>query len=225
MASSPRMSPISKRMGLIQMSSTSATVNAVAQLKDAGKDVVNLGPGEPHFATPEHIKAAAIEAIHKNKTKYTPVAGTAELRDAVSQRHHLDFASEYSQEQVIVCPGGKYALFSAMQVLVDEGDEVIIPIPYWVSFRDMVSFAGGRCVFVDTTRNGCMLTAEMIESAVTPRTKAILLNYPNNPSGALIDTGELERIVDTAVRRNIWVISDECYVYLTYCGAPLSIAK
>jgi len=225
MASSARVSPISCRMNRIEMSSTSATLNMVARLKDAGKDVINLGPGEPHFATPEHIKAAAIEAIHGNKTKYTPVAGTAELRDAIAQRHHLDFGSAYSQEEVIACPGGKYALFCAIQVLVDEGDDVIIPVPYWVSFKDMVSFAGGRCVFVDTTKNNCALTSAMIESALTPRTKVIVLNYPNNPSGALIDSEELQRIVDMAVRRNIWIISDECYVYLTFSGTPISIAK
>src|SRR5215471_7078946 len=186
---------------LKQMSSTSATVNAVARLKEAAMDIVNLGPGEPHFATPEHIKDAAIAAIHTNKTKYTPVAGTAELRDSIAERHRIDFGSGYSREEVIACPGGKYALFNAMQVLVDEGDEVIVPIPYWVSFKDMVSFSGGRCVFVDTTRNDCVLTSEMVKSALSPRTKVIILNYPNNPSGALIDSADLERIVALAVQR------------------------
>ena len=212
-------------MNLIGMSSTSETVNTVARLKDAGVDIVNLGPGEPHLATPEHIKAAAIEAIHNSKTKYTPVAGTAELRDAIAERHRLDFRSAYTLEDVIACPGGKYALFNAIQVLVNKGDEVIIPIPYWVSFKDMVRFAGGKCVFVDTTQNDFVLTSEMIQAAVTPRTKLIILNYPNNPSGALMDSASLESLVDIAVRRNIWIISDECYVYLTFCGAPVSVGQ
>ncbi len=217
--------PLSRRMRSIEMSSTSATVNMVAQLKGAGMDVINLGPGEPHFETPQHIKDAAMEAIRDNQTKYTPVPGTPALRAAIIQRHRLDFGSNYSWEEVIACPGGKYALFMAVQVLINEGDEVIIPVPYWVSFRDMVRFAGGKCVFVDTTANNFLLTSAMIESALTPRTKAIILNYPNNPSGALIEAKELEQIVEIAVRHNIWLISDECYVYLTFSNEPLSVSR
>lgn len=157
--------------------------------------VVDLGPGEPHFDTPSHIKEAAIAAIHENKTKYTEVAGTATLREAIVQRHHEDFGSNYSLEEVIACPGGKYALFMAMEILMDEGDEAVVPAPAWVSFKEMVRFAGGKCVFVDTIANDFVLTPEMIEQAITPYTKAIILNYPNNPSGALIEPSSLERIL------------------------------
>jgi aspartate aminotransferase len=204
------------------MSSTSATVNTIAQMKAAGNPVVDFGPGEPCFPTPQHIKDAAHAAIEGNLTRYTPVPGTAELREAIVFRHRQDFGSGYSVEETIVCPGGKYALFSVMQVLIDEGDEVLLPVPYWVSFKDMVRFAGGNCVWIDTTRNEFHLTPQMVERAITPRTKAIILNYPNNPSGALLEEGEIAEIVDMAARRNIWVISDECYAYLTYRGGLLS---
>jgi len=225
MASMPSIRPFSRRFSSIEMSSTSATVNAVAQMRRSGVDVVDLGPGEPHFATPDHIKQAAISAIHNNKTKYTAVPGTAELREAIVQRHRMDFGSNYSFEEVIACPGGKYTLFMAMQILVEEGDEVVVPTPSWVSFKDMVRFAGGKCVFVDTTHNDFVLTPEIVERALTPRTKLIILNFPNNPSGALIDAASLDRIVEMAVARNIWVVADECYVYLTFAGKPLSASQ
>ncbi|HEV3481018.1 MAG TPA: pyridoxal phosphate-dependent aminotransferase [Candidatus Acidoferrales bacterium] len=215
----------SHRLNSIEMSSTSETVNAVEQLRKSGLNVVDLGPGEPPFATPEHIKQAAIGAIHNDKTKYTAVCGMADLREAIVRRHHLDFGSNYSLEEVIACPGGKYALFMAMQILMDEGDEAVIPTPTWVSFKDMVRFAGGRCVFVDTTQNDFVLAPETVERALTRRTKVIVLNFPNNPSGALIDATSLERIVEIAASRNIWVVADECYVYLNFVGKPLSVAQ
>lgn len=157
-----------------------------------------LGPGEPHFATPEHIKQAAIAAIYDNKTKYTAVPGTAELREAIIQRHRKNFRSNYSFEEVIACPGGKYALFMAMQVLIEENDEAIIPTPSWVSFKDMVRFARGKCVFANTIQNDFVLSPEIVERALTQRTKVIVLNFPNNPSGAFIDADSLERIVEIA---------------------------
>jgi len=207
------------------MSSTSETVNAVARLRRSGVNVVDLGPGEPPFPTPEHIKQAAIAAIRENNTKYTAVPGMAKLREAIVQRHHQDFGSNYRVEEAIACPGGKYALFMAMQILMEEGDEAVIPTPSWVSFKDMVRFAGGKCVFVDTTSDNFVLTPQIVERALTSRTKVIVLNFPNNPSGALIDPSNLERIVEIASSRKIWVIADECYAYLTFVGKPLSVAQ
>jgi aspartate aminotransferase len=215
----------SRRLKSIELSSTSATVNTVAQLRRSGVDVVDFGPGEPHFATPDHIKQAAIGAINANFTKYTEVSGTAELREAIIQRHRQDFGSNYALEEVIASPGGKYALFMAMQILIEDGDEAVIPTPSWVSFKDMVRFAGAKCVFVDTASNDFALTPEMLERALTANTKVIVLNFPNNPSGALIDAGSLERIVEIAAARNIWVVADECYVYLNFVGKPLSVAQ
>ena len=152
-----------------------------------GADLVDFGAGEPHFATPQHIKEAAIAAIQNNFTKYTAVGGTAELRDAIIKRHAADFGSDYKREDCIASVGGKHALFNAIQVLVDHGDEVILPVPYWVSFKDIVRYAGGEPVYIATDeRHDFALTADMVERAITPRTKVIVLNSPSNPSGAVM---------------------------------------
>jgi len=219
------MRPFSHRIRSIEISSTSATVNAVAEMRRAGIDVVDFGPGEPHFPTPEHVKNAAIKAIHDNKTKYTAVSGTAELRDAIVARHRSDFGSKYATEEVIACPGGKYSLFIAIQILVDAGDEVIIPTPSWVSFKEMVHFAGGKCVFVDTAADDFRLTSQNIRRALTSRTKLIVLNFPNNPSGAVMNVATLEEILGIAAQHDIWILSDECYVYITFSGNPVSAGQ
>ncbi|HEX7958669.1 MAG TPA: aminotransferase class I/II-fold pyridoxal phosphate-dependent enzyme, partial [Terriglobales bacterium] len=167
----------SDRVNRIEISATLAVVNEATKLRAQGADLVDLGMGEPHFSTPDHIKQAGIAAIQNNFTKYTPVAGIAELRRAIAKRHAQDFGSDYKPEEAVAATGGKQALFNAIQVLVDHGDEVIIPVPYWVSFKDIVEYAGGTCVYVyaDEEEN-FRLTAEMIEDAITPRTRAIILN-------------------------------------------------
>ncbi|MGH3056106.1 MAG: pyridoxal phosphate-dependent aminotransferase, partial [Gaiellaceae bacterium] len=150
--------------------------------------------------------------------------GTTELRDAIVQRHAQDFGSHYRREEAIASTGGKHALFNAIQVLVDHGDEVILPVPYWVSFKDIVRYAGGVCVLLETDENrGFRVTAEMIERLVTPRTKLIILNSPSNPSGAVMSPEDLTAVVRLAHERGIWVISDECYVYLNYTGKLFSV--
>jgi aspartate aminotransferase len=194
------------------------------KLRQQGIDVVDFGAGEPHFATPQHIKDAAVAAIQSNFTKYTAVAGTAELRDAIVQRHSADFDSDYRREEVIASTGGKQALFNAVQVLVDHGDEVILPVPYWVSFKDIVRYAGGNCVLLETDETqGFRLTAKMIEELITPRTKLIILNSPSNPSGAVMAPEDLAEVVRLAYERGIWVLSDECYVYLNYTSKRFSV--
>jgi len=214
---------MSDRINRIEISATLAMVNEAEKLRAAGKDLVDFGAGEPHFATPEHIKDAGIAAIRANFTKYTAVAGTAELRDAIVRRHAADFGSSYRREECIASVGGKHALFNTVQALVDHGDEVIIPVPYWVSFKDIVQYAGGKCVYVECDeQRGFALTAEMIERALTPRTRAIILNSPCNPSGAVMSDDDLRAIVRLAHERGIYVISDECYVYLNYAGRPFS---
>jgi aspartate aminotransferase len=214
------------RIGRIETSATMAINNEAATLSSQGVDVVNFGAGEPHFTTPEHIKQAGIEAIQNNFTKYTAVAGIKELREAVAARHKQDFDSNYTFDETIVTTGGKSALFNTFQVLIDHGDEVIIPVPYWVSFKDMVEFCGGKCVFVAThAEEGFRLTAAMVEKAITPRTRIILLNTPNNPSGAVIAPEDLAAIVKLAAARGILVMSDECYVYLDYTGRPFSLGS
>ena len=212
------------RMNRIEISATLAVVNEAEKLRSSGVDLVDFGAGEPHFATPQHIKEAAIAAIHGNFSKYTAVAGTAELRDSIAKRHAADFGSAYKREEVIASVGGKHALFNAIQVLVEHGDEVIIPVPYWVSFKDMVQYSGGKPVFVETDEaQNFRLTAEMVEKAVTPKTKLIILNSPSNPSGAVMASEDMKAIARFAHERGIYVISDECYVYLNYTGEEFSL--
>jgi aspartate aminotransferase len=196
-----------------------------AKLRAKGIDLSDLGMGEPHFNTPRHIKDAGIAAIEQNFTKYTAVGGIPELRKAIVQRHAADFGSDYKPDEACASTGGKQALFNAIQVLVDHGDEVIIPVPYWVSFKDIVEYAGGKCVYVhaDEEQN-FRLTAEMVEQAVTERTKAIILNTPCNPSGAVMDPADLREVLLMAHERGIYVISDECYVYLNFTGNIQSAA-
>jgi aspartate aminotransferase len=226
MALSVGASPFTARIGRIEISATMAINNDATTLRAQGVDLVDFGAGEPHFATPEHIKLAGIEAIQKNFTKYTAVAGIKELREAIAARHKQDFASNYSWDETIVTTGGKSALFNTFQVLIDHGDEVIIPVPYWVSFKDMVEFCGGKCAFVQTqAEEGFRLTAAMVEKAITPRTRIILLNSPNNPSGAVIAPEDLTAIVKLAAARGIYVMSDECYVYLDYTARPFSLGS
>ncbi|HEV2022372.1 MAG TPA: pyridoxal phosphate-dependent aminotransferase [Terriglobales bacterium] len=218
-----KTSPLTQRIQRIEISATLAVVNEAEKLRAAGADLVDFGAGEPHFATPQHIKDAAVAALAANFTKYTAVAGTAELRDAIVRRHAVDLGSGYKREEAIASVGGKHALFNAIQVLVDHGDEVIVPVPYWVSFKDIIQYAGGACVFVETDeRQGFQLTAAMIERALTPRTKAIILNSPSNPSGAVMSAADIAAIVRLAHQRGIYVVSDECYVYLDFAGKPFS---
>jgi aspartate aminotransferase len=215
---------LTDRINRIEPSATLAVVAEADKLRQQGIDVVDFGAGEPHFATPQHIKDAAIAAIQANFTKYTAVGGTTELRDAIVQRHGQDFDSNYRREEVVASVGGKHALFHAIQVLVDHGDEVILPVPYWVSFKDIVRYAGGNCVLLEADENqGFRVTAEMIERLVTPRTKLIILNSPSNPSGAVMTPEDMQSVVRLAHERGIWVISDECYVYLNYTGKLFSV--
>src|SRR5215813_3803844 len=220
MATLPEGKQFSDRVNRIEVSATMAVVAEAAKLKAGGADLVEFGAGEPHFPTPQHIKDAAIAAIQQNFTKYTTVAGIPELRSAIVKRHAEDFGSSYKPEEAIVSTGGKLALFNAIQVLVDHGDEVILPVPYWVSFKDIIEYAGGTCIFVETDEaNGFQLTAEMIEHHITPRTRAIIVNSPNNPSGAVFAPEEFTDILKMAHKRGIYVIADECYVYLNFGGS------
>jgi len=200
-----------------------AVTAEAAKLRAQGAKLVDFGAGEPHFATPQHIKDAAIAAIQANFTRYTVVSGVPELRQAIVERHAADFGSSYTPDEAIFTTGGKLALFNAIQVLVDHGDEVILPVPYWVSFKDIVQYAGGKVVYLETSEpDNFRITADAIEAAITPKTKAIILNSPSNPSGAVVSPSDLERIVRLAHQRGIWLLLDECYVYLQYTGALVS---
>jgi len=217
---------VSDRINRIEISATLAVVNEAAQLRAKGADLVDFGAGEPHFSTPRHIKDAAIDAINKDFTKYTSVVGVPELREGIVKRHAADLGSNYSAAECMASTGGKLALFNAIQTLVDHGDEVIVPVPYWVSFKDIVQYAGGTPVYVDTNeREGFRLTADMIAEAITPRTRAIIVNTPCNPSGAVMSPDDMRAIAKLAIERGIYIIADECYVYLNYAGDPISFGR
>jgi aspartate aminotransferase len=211
------------RIGRIEVSATMAVTAEAARLRAQGVQLADFGAGEPHFATPRHIKDAAIAAIEGNFTRYTIVAGIPELRRAIVQRHACDFGSDYTPEETVFTTGGKLALFNAIQVLVDHGDEVILPVPYWVSFKDIIQYAGGKVVYLPTEEaENFRITADAIERSITPRTKVIILNTPSNPAGSVVSPGDLERIVKLAQSRGIFLLLDECYVYLQYAGTPVS---
>ncbi|MDQ2834232.1 MAG: pyridoxal phosphate-dependent aminotransferase [Acidobacteriota bacterium] len=211
------------RIGRIEVSATMAITAAALKLKSEGVNLADFGAGEPHFSTPRHIKDAAIDAIEKNFTRYTNVAGVPEVRKAVVDRHACDFGSNYTPDECVFTTGGKLALFNAVQVLVDHGDEVILPVPYWVSFKDIIQYAGGKVVLVESKEEeNFRITARMIEAAITPRTKAIVLNTPSNPSGAVVAPEDLEAIVRLAHKHGIYVLLDECYVYLNFTGQIVS---
>ena len=217
---------LTNRIQRIEVSATMAVVAEAEKLRSTGADLVDFGAGEPHFSTPEHIKEAGIAAIRNNFTKYTPVAGTAELRDAIIKRHSADFGSDYRRDECIAAVGGKHALFNAIQVLVEHGDEVILPVPYWVSFKDIVRYAGGEPVYIPTNEShDFALTAEMVERAITPRTKMIILNSPSNPSGAVMKPEHMKSVLRVAHDRGIYVVSDECYVYLNFTGHLFSAGE
>jgi len=211
------------RIGRIEVSATMAVAAEAAKLRAQGANLVDFGAGEPHFPTPRHIKDAAIAAIDANFTRYTVVPGIPDVRRAIVERHATDFGSDYTIDEAIFTTGEKHALFNAVQILVDHGDEVILPVPYWVSFKDIIQYAGGKVVFLETSEaESFRITADAIERAITPRTKAIILNSPSNPAGSVVSAEDLERIVHLAHDRGIFLLLDECYVYLNYEGKPVS---
>ncbi len=217
---------LTDRINRIEVSATMAITAEALKMKSQGIDLADFGAGEPHFATPQHIKDAAIEAIQKNFTRYTAVAGVPEVRKAIVERHAADFDTNYTGEECVFSAGGKLSIFNAAEVLINHGDEVIIPTPYWVSYKDIVQFVGGKPVFVETSEaDNFRVTAAMIEAAVTDRTKAIILNTPSNPSGAVIPKDDLYAIVRMAHERGIYVWLDECYAYLNFSGDLVSGAS
>jgi aspartate aminotransferase len=220
------MKVLTDRINRIEVSATMAITAEALKMQASGIDLANFGAGEPHFATPQHIKDAAIDAIAKNFSRYTNVAGIPEVRKAVVERHAADFGTNYTLEECVFTAGGKLAIFNAVEVLVEHGDEVIVPVPYWVSYKDIIEFAGGKPVFVESSEaENFRVTAKMIEAAITERTKAIILNTPSNPSGAAIPAEDLYAIVRLAHKLGIYVLLDECYVYLDFSGAVVSGAS
>lgn len=216
----------SERIGRISESATMAVTAEAARLKRAGVDVVALGAGEPDFPTPDAIKQAAVRAIEGNFTRYTAAGGIPELKEAIVAWHTREFGTSYGPQECIATVGGKHAIFNCFAALIGPGDEVILPVPYWVTFFDAIKYYGGVPVRVETREsNAFSLTADDIAGAITDRTRIIVVNSPNNPSGAVVERGEFKKILALAASRGILLLSDECYSHFVYNAPPASIAS
>jgi len=227
-AATTAQSALADRISRISESSTMKVAAEADRLRREGVDVVDFGAGEPDFPTPENIKAAAVRALEANFTKYTAAGGTPELKRAICERHRIDYGTSYAPSECIVTVGGKHAIFNITQALLNEGDEVVVPVPYWVTYRDVVNYAGGRCVFVHADEaSGFTFTAADIEPQITQRTKLLVINSPSNPSGGVLSRAEFERICELAASRGIRLLTDECYCRFLYDAAdePFSIAS
>ena len=211
---------LSQAIERVKPSPTLAASKRARALKAEGKDIIMLDAGEPDFDTPENIKEAGIRAIREGKTKYTDVDGIPELKAAIAHKFKRENGLDYKPSQVIVTPGGKAVIFNAMMATLNPGDEVLVPVPYWVSYPDMVHMAGGKPVFVATTEDTQFkMRPADLERAITPRTKWIIFNSPSNPSGAAYTRAELKAITDVLVKHpQVWVLSDDMYEHLVYDG-------
>jgi aspartate aminotransferase len=218
---------LTERINRIQISPTSAVIAEADKLKARGVDLADFGPGEPDFPTPDHIKKAAIRAIEQNYTKYTPTGGIMPLREAICAWHRRELGSSYEAKECVVNVGGKHSIFNVVSVLVQAGDEVIIPAPYWVSYPDIVKYAGGTPVHVETRpEDGFSVRAAVIENAITSKTRMVILSSPNNPTGGVIPPDEYERILAVCRKHKVWLMGDECYSHFTYePHKPYSIAS
>jgi len=221
------MGIVADSLGRIKASPSSMINGRAVELARQGHDIIALSAGEPDFDTPAHIKAAAVEAMNQGKTKYSPVAGVPELREAICAKFKRENELSYSPEQVLVSNGGKQVIFNALMASLNPGDEVVIPTPYWVSYPDMVLLGGGTPVEVNSDPDDDFrLTAGALAGAITPKTKWLILNNPSNPSGAALDARELGELADV-LRANphVWVLADDIYEHVLYEGEFATIAQ
>ncbi len=218
---------LTARVDRISISPTAAVLSAAERLRAQGADLADFGPGEPDFPTPAHIQRAAIRALEQGKTKYTPTAGIGPLREAICKWHAEQFGSSYSVPECVVTVGGKHAIFNAFCCLLDAGDEVIIPAPYWVTYPDIVLYTGATPVPLMTDpSDGFRLRAEQVARAITPKTKLLIVNSPSNPSGAVVPEDEFVKIYEVCRAKNVWLMTDECYSHFVYGGGkPYSLAS
>jgi aspartate aminotransferase len=209
---------LASRLGRVKPSPTNVLTGKVLEMKAAGRKVIGLGAGEPDFDTPDNIKEAGIAAIRRGETKYTPIAGTVEVRKAIQGKFKRENGLEYAIDQITVGVGGKQVLYNAFMATLDPGDEVIVLAPYWVSYPDMILLAGGEPVFVECKEaNGFKMTPAQLEAAITPKTKWVLLNSPSNPTGAAYTREELKALTDVLMRHpHVWVMTDDMYEHVLY---------
>jgi aspartate aminotransferase len=215
---------LSARISGISPSATLAIDAKAKQLRKGGKDMVIFGAGEPDFNTPDNIKQAAIKAINNNITRYTPAGGMPDLKKAVAEKFKSFNNINYDVSEIIIGCGGKHVLFNSMLAVLEEGDEAILPAPFWVSFEEMIKFAEGKPVICETDEK-FKLTADMVAQKITKKTKLLILNSPSNPSGAIVEPSEIKKIAELAVKHNFYIISDEVYEHFTYGKEFLSIAS
>jgi aspartate aminotransferase len=208
----------------MQPSSTLGAMQQAMAMRAEGLDVVDLGAGEPDFDTPDHVKRAAAEAMQRGETKYTPTGGTRALQSAILGYYEREFGVRYDTREVMATAGGKQAIFNAVVSLVNPGDEVLIAKPYWVTFPEIVTFAGATPVFIETEETGFQLTAAAVKRAITSRTRLIIVNSPSNPSGRVIPPAEFQKIMEECAARGVYVVSDECYLRFAYAPAEVFTA-
>ncbi len=200
----------------MKTSSTFKAMQAAANLREQGFDVIDLTVGEPDFPTPEFIKDLAIEGLHKNITKYTPSAGMKPFTEAVAHFYGEQFGAEVLPTEVVASCGGKQALFNAACTILNEGDECLIPKPYWVTFPEIVTFTGAKSIFIETEETDFILSAEQVKDAITDKTKLIIVNSPSNPSGRVVPPTEMRKIIEVCAERGVYVLTDECYLFFVY---------
>jgi len=213
--------PVSENVARMQSSATMAAMAAAEALRASGANVCDFGAGEPDFDTPDNIKQAADRAMRAGRTKYTSSAGIRELQRAIIDLYKRDFGVEYQLSEVMATAGGKQAIFNAGVTLLNPGDEVLIPKPYWVTFPEIAVFAGAKPVFIETEETAFVLTVDQVERAITPKTKLLILNSPSNPSGRVLPPAEFRKIMELTSERGIYVISDECYLRFVYPPAEV----
>jgi len=217
------MKNLSQIASAVQASTTMAIDSLYKQMKADGVDVIGFGAGEPDFATPDEIKAAGISAIEQDHTKYTPAHGMLELRQAVCSRLKADRGLVYSPSQIVVGSGAKHVVYTALRAIIDPGDEVILPAPYWVSYIELIKMMGGVPVVLSAgEEKGFKLSTGQLEAAVTPKTKALILNNPSNPTGMMYNREELQAIANLCVKHDLYVVADEIYCGLVYDGRPFT---
>lgn len=211
---------LASRVAQVTPSLTLAITAKAKKMKGSGLDVCSFSAGEPDFDTPDHIKAAAQKALSDGKTKYGPASGEPKLKEAIAKKLQKDNALNYQPENIIVTNGGKHSLYNLMMALIEAGDEVIIPVPYWVSYPEMVALAGGKSVLVETdAATGYKITPEQLQNAITPNSKLFVLNSPSNPTGMVYTPEEIKALAEVVVKNNLWVVSDEIYEKILYDGS------
>ena len=208
--------PVSDRVARMHSSSTLKAAQTAANLREQGHDVIDLTVGEPDFDTPEFIKQYAWEGLQKGLTKYTSSAGMKPLTEAICEFYAEEFGADFSASEVAAACGGKQALFNAACTLLNPGDDVLIPKPYWVTFPELATFCGANSVFIDTEETGFVLTADQVRDAITEKTRLLIINSPNNPTGRVIPSDEMRKIVEVCAEQRVYVLTDECYLFFAY---------